>query len=617
MTDVSDYGGSVAIDDPSGSGETSPDELKAVARENVSRIERNRRRAERRADVDDLAVVSDDEPLIEILSRSNSPAPSPPKTPSLATHPALQNFDVICTICSYAHYGSLPALASTCRVFERPALDVLWRNLQSVEPLVKCLPDDLFGVGYMALLKPLDAKMWDILRKYTSRVYSITHSGRSTVIEPLGLLMLSCPSAPASLFPNLRELTWHADGTHCAAEFLRMAFVPTLVFLDVQISSASSIFLSVLSSLGTLCPHLRRMTVQSPSPSATNDLLLKNSPFIAQSISQLHHLQELSVWDLGNQGIEHLMQLRTLQILCLDLKVSSAWDRRSHLQLPGFHDLNCLTLSIDNLDHASDFVSSLQVVRSRSITICFTVAHLSRASTTMSQFFAILKETCDRDNLESLTLLESSRSKGHAASSVLTPLHAFRNLTQLLIENGCTMSMDDEQLRQLARVWPKLEVLAISRFVVIDNIIIPTFRGLIGLVQLCPGLTSLTLVIDTTGLPDIGMAYISPGGGICNKHLKNLVLSNSPIESPMRVALVLSGLFPNLMRVDLDCWDSAPTIKSALKQSLMKQWEDVNLNLVGFVIVRARDKEAPSGARASGLSPGQCQTLEMMMGTPT
>lgn len=152
MADVSDDSGSVAdqIDD---SEETSPDELNAVARENAQRVERNRRRAERRADVADLAAISDDESLIGTPSRTTSPTPSTPKTgpssvdssPSLAMHPALQNFDIICTICLYVHYKSLPALASTCRIFERPALDVLWKNLQSVEPLVKCLPSDLFG----------------------------------------------------------------------------------------------------------------------------------------------------------------------------------------------------------------------------------------------------------------------------------------------------------------------------------------------------------------------------------------------------------------------------------------------------------------------------------------
>ncbi|KAG2125761.1 hypothetical protein DEU56DRAFT_916378 [Suillus clintonianus] len=185
MADMSDDGRSVAdtIDNLSGSEEISSDELNPIARENALRAERNRRRAERRTDAADLVAVSDDEPLmIEVPSRSTSSTPSPPETPSsvdpspsLATHPALQNIDIICIICSYVHDGSLPALASTCRIFERPALDVLWRNLESVEPLIKCLPSDLFGIeqGHMVLLKPLDAKMWGILCKYTSRVHSI------------------------------------------------------------------------------------------------------------------------------------------------------------------------------------------------------------------------------------------------------------------------------------------------------------------------------------------------------------------------------------------------------------------------------------------------------------
>ncbi|KAG1750451.1 uncharacterized protein EDB91DRAFT_1217140 [Suillus paluster] len=591
MTDVSEYGGSVAeqIDDPSGSGETSPDELNAVARENASRVERNYRRA----DFADAAAVSDDESLIEVPSRTSSPAPSPPRTPSyvdsspsLATHPALQNFDIICTICSYVHHGTLAPLASTCRIFERPALDVLWRNLHSVAPLVRCLPSDLFGIdqGHMALLNPLDAKMWDILCKYTTRVYSITQSGRSAVIEALGSLMLSYPSASASLFPNLRKLTWHADGTHCAAEFLRMAFVPTHLFLDMRISSASPIFLSVLSSLGTLSPHLRIMTMKYPS--ATNDSLRKASPFIAQSISQLHHLRKLSIWDLGNQGMERLMQLRALQTLWLDLK----GDRRSHLRVPGFHDLHSLTLCIDNLNHASDFLSSLQVIRSKGMTLRFTAAHPSAsASTTLSQFFAVLQETCDHDNLESFALV-GYWGQVHTKPGDFTPLHACRNLTRLLVENGCNISMADEELCTLVGAWPKLEVLAISRFVAINDTTMPTFRGLISLLRLCPALTSLTLVIDATNLQ--GIDFHTPGGGICNNHLESLILSNSPISSPLDVALFLSGLFPYLECVELDCWDSAPKNLLHQKQSAIKQWEAVNLFLCSFTIVRERWMEA-------------------------
>ncbi|KAG2343855.1 hypothetical protein BDR05DRAFT_1059388 [Suillus weaverae] len=564
MADVSDDDGSVAdqIDD---SEETSSDELNAVVRKDAS-------------------------------------------SPSLAMHPALQNFDIICTICLYVHHRSLPALASTSRIFERPALDVLWRNLQSMEPLVKCLPSDLFGIelGRMVLLKPLDARIWGILCKYTSRVHSITQSDRSAVIEPLGSLMLSCPSTPASLFPNLRKLEWHTDGTHCAAEFLRMAFVPTLLSLDMQISSPSTIFLSVLSSLGTLCPDLQIMNILFPSathdnlfpsatrdilfPSATHDLLRKTSPFVAQSISQLHRLQGLFVWDLGNQGNEHLMQLPALRTLWLDLKTSSAWGRRSPLQLPGFRDLDSLILLIDNLEHASHFLSSLQVIESENIGIRSTAAHPStRSSTTLSQFFAILGETCDHNNLISFSLLESTKVSTNL--DIFKPLYTCHNLTRLLVEHSWNISMADEDLCQLVRGWPKLQVLNISRFVAINETAIPTFHGLISLLGLCPALTSITLVIDTTELDGIDLK--TPGGGICNNHLEKLVLTNSPMESPLNVALILSGLFPNLLKVDLGCWDSAPKNLLPPKQSAtqLEQWQAVNLFLLGFSVVRERFTE--------------------------
>ncbi|KAG2125760.1 hypothetical protein DEU56DRAFT_564909 [Suillus clintonianus] len=604
MADVSDKVGSVAdqIVDPSGSEEPPPDELNAVARENALKVERNRRRAERRADVADLAAVSDDEPLIEVTSRTTSPAPAPPETPSsvdpsssLATHPALQNIDIIRTICLYVHDGSLPALASTCRIFEHPALDVLWRNLQSVQPLVKCLPSDLFSIekGHIVLLKPLDTKMWDILHKYTSRVHSITQSGRLAVIEPLGSVMLSCPSAPASLFPNLRRLIWHdADGTHCAAEFLRMALVPTLEYLKIQISSASSIFLSVLSSLGTFCPNLQTMIVNlSPSAINRDDLLQKASPFISQSISQLQRLQRLFVWDLGNQGMKHVMQLQALQRLWLDLSVPSTWGKRSHLRFPGFQNLDRLDLFIDNLEHATDFLSSLQVIRCKKITIHFeltTVNSSASKSTTPSPFFSILGKICDHDNLESFAIPETPENI-HTKPSVFAPLHKCRNLTRLLIEHSWKISMTDQELCQLVRGWPKLQVLSFSKFVTIDDTTIPTFHGLISLLQLCPALTSLTLVVDATTLD--GIDFRSPGGGACSRDLKELVLSNSPIKSPLNVALIFSGLFPNLQEVDLDCWDSAPATLPRQSQAVKKQWEEVNLTLFSFSVVKERRVE--------------------------
>ncbi|KAG1736877.1 uncharacterized protein EDB91DRAFT_495084 [Suillus paluster] len=510
-------------------------------------------------------------------------------------HPAFQNLEVIHTVSSYTQHGSLPAFASTCRAFESPALNVLWRYLQSVEPLVKCLPSDLFGIdhGCVVLQKPLEGKMWDTLSKYTSRVHSITQSGHLKGIEHLSLLMLSCPLASASLFPNLHEITWRADGTQCAAEFLRMAFVPTLLVLDLQILSASSAFLSVLSSLGTLCPRLQDIVVKVPHP--TDHLFRKSSPFITLPISQLHHLRTLRVWDLGNRGIEHVMQLRALQSLWLDLRASSTWDARPHLQFPGFDDLHLLGFFARTFECVSNFLSSLQVVRSKGISICLSHKASANGSTVMmlSQLFTILRERCENDKLESFVLFVNSTKvfkQVRTEPGIFTPLHAYSNLTRLDIEKCCDMSMSDEELCQLVGTWPKLRVLKISCHVAINDTTVPTFHGLISLLRLCPALTSLALVIDTTKLEGIDLKC--PGGERCNEQLKSLALGNSSIESPVNVALILSGLFPCLTQVNLDCWDTAPMNSLPQKKSDMERWELTNSILGGFSLVRQRGIKA-------------------------
>ncbi|KAG1752884.1 hypothetical protein EDB19DRAFT_1670354 [Suillus lakei] len=402
--------------------------------------------------------------------------------------------------------------------------------------------------------------------------------------------MLSCPSTPASLFPTLCKLTWRADGTHIFAEFLRMALVPSMLVLHVEISSASSAFLSVLSSLGTLCPHLENTTMRIQCE--TFELSRKISPFITQSISQLHHLHTLSVLDLGCQGIEHVMQLRALQSLSLDLRVSSAWDKKLLLQLPGFHNLKWLGLSTGTIEHASNFFNSLQVISSKQIEVSFmSLIAKSPASaySTLSQFFAIFQDKCDNDKLQYLSLVQYTGNT-RAGLDILTSLHAFPNLTHLLLSGVCNISMSDEELCQLVRAWPKLQVLKFSGYSATDTAIGPkaTFHGLIELLRLCPALTSLSLVIDTTKVDGIDLKY--PSGRSRNKHLKFLTLGLSSIKSPLNVALILSGLFPCLEQVYISWWEMLMP-SSSQNKSTMEQWQLVNSFLAGFNVVRERGKD--------------------------
>jgi hypothetical protein len=406
------------------------------------------------------------------------------------------------------------------------------------------------------------------------------------------MLMLSSPMTPASWFPNLRKLSWHADGTHIFAPVLRMALVPSMLVLHVEISPASdSTFLSVLSSLGTSCPYLQNVTMHNRYRSDDSDFKLHQiSPFIAQPISQLHHLHTLSVWDTGSKVTEHVLKLRAMQSLNLDLRASLAWKEKPHFQFPGFDDLKWFSLSTQRIEHASNVFSSLEVVKCKQVKVDIMsyIGDYSRKE--FARFLAILRERCDHDKLEYFSL-NIGYSKGPSTQwDDFTPLRAFPNLTHLFIEGAGNISMSDEALCQLARAWPRLQALKISSCVIIDSTIrVPTFHGLISLLWCCPALTSLALVIDTTKSDGIDLKC--PGGGRCNKRLEFLALGNSRIKGPVNVALIISGLFPYLKQVDLACWKTHPMDKTAQRKSDMEQWAIVNMMLRGFSVARERSIE--------------------------
>jgi len=50
--------------------------------------------------------------------------------------------------------ATLPALARTCRDFTEPALDIIWRSLPSLMPLLACIPVDRWTREEKMCLRP-------------------------------------------------------------------------------------------------------------------------------------------------------------------------------------------------------------------------------------------------------------------------------------------------------------------------------------------------------------------------------------------------------------------------------------------------------------------------------
>jgi hypothetical protein len=143
-----------------------------------------------------------------------------------------------------------------------------------------------------------------------------------------------------------------------------------------------------------------------------------------------------NAWDPGNQGTEHMVQLRTLHISSSDLRGSSDLSTRPHLRFPGFHDFKTCQPAADKLEHASGFLSSLQAVRTKGIIVHSKSSRSSEhRSTMLSQFFATFQEKCDSDNLESFTRVNLD---------LFMSLHAYRNSAALTILTGYDIFISDK-----------------------------------------------------------------------------------------------------------------------------------------------------------------------------
>jgi len=49
------------------------------------------------------------------------------------------------------------ALACCCKSFEKPVLDILWETQERLTPLLKCLPQEVWGEEDEKLVSPLTA----------------------------------------------------------------------------------------------------------------------------------------------------------------------------------------------------------------------------------------------------------------------------------------------------------------------------------------------------------------------------------------------------------------------------------------------------------------------------
>jgi hypothetical protein len=86
-------------------------------------------------------------------------------------HRALELLEIVETICDQVYKQPIPSemrkdlaiLARTCTSFLNPALNVLWRDQQTICNLLRCMPDDLWDIAEYGTVYRFDYHI-DIVR---------------------------------------------------------------------------------------------------------------------------------------------------------------------------------------------------------------------------------------------------------------------------------------------------------------------------------------------------------------------------------------------------------------------------------------------------------------------
>ncbi|KAJ7686879.1 hypothetical protein B0H14DRAFT_3673810 [Mycena olivaceomarginata] len=135
----------------------------------------------------------------------------------------------------------LAALVRTCRIFNGPAVDVLWRDLDYIRPVLKCLPYNLLQHCPVPRSKRLSLGLGDLERPliYSKRVRSlrvVLLDRRCAASYAASLFTEMCALVPAhEIFPNLQHLRWSLD--QYLSQDLYHLFVPTVTHLTLTPAS--------------------------------------------------------------------------------------------------------------------------------------------------------------------------------------------------------------------------------------------------------------------------------------------------------------------------------------------------------------------------------------------
>ena len=443
-------------------------------------------------------------------------------------HVVFCNNDILTEITPLLPKPSLAALSRTCKTIKDPALDQLWRHMESLIPLCKCLPQDVWSMDTTGRLASASLKKhvchidlisaiqvyhgtdnetidWSTVQDYAKRMKVLSLSYDEAVKVSALMQTWRTSALPGEvLLPHMRELSinvsarWHFE---VSGYMDLLVTVSAILHHDLRSLKASlydahaiNVFMTLLECRS---PHLETIFISSP---------IDPSPMCANfSHLQVINLQSGASTTLSSATLEVVGSLPRLETLISNLKFQSTsastkpllrnsvslFPVLKELQMTHVVDLSALTRFIQSI--SSSDLSSL------------TVHYVLKASNgqleergSIMQFALALN---GYSSLRSLTL-HCAQLPQNIPFVAIRSLSQLTNLRTLKLFNVASLdSITNDSLRCITHTLSNLEILSVLTTTAPSSKLKLSGTFLRMISTSCPLLRDLTLTINLATLP--------------------------------------------------------------------------------------------------------------------
>ncbi|KAF6753209.1 hypothetical protein DFP72DRAFT_902201 [Ephemerocybe angulata] len=490
-------------------------------------------------------------------------------------HQCLSIPEVIRHICDEADLKTSLSMALTSRAHLDPALDRIWAHLDSFEPIISCLPSNLWkpksipspnGHGTLNILSLHRAIDLEDIHRYTTfyapriRTMAPTPSKRMLAIEAFHGLQLATNAKPGALAPNLRTFEWCSPTTLQGSfgdDFSRQLSAFMSLFIGESVTSITSktsenvpLHIAAMKSTIQRLPRLRKLDIAD----------LKHEPATDYYLSHvsLDYLEDLTMNSLSPDMVTHLSFLPRLRRLRVsDNRSAEEHDTAWTGVVPnpprkrnGFPCLEEVEVNSDRPTSLLSILQSLPPANPLRAISCHAKAFCS------TQEWQLVLDTvgkfCNAERLTSLNLIDGLGVRMgrleepldvKLCDEVKIPpiLYQFKKIRSLDLCFQGGVEVTGDVANKVADAWPRLFGLTLIptgyRFNRVPSI---NHKHLVQLLKKLRCLVFLALQFDTTQLTDHEPLPTEESS------LKLFLVGASPICSPSRVVTFIKANIPNL-----------------------------------------------------------------------